>query len=158
MLALSSLGAAVFRGPLILVMPDLGLHINLDQLESTSNTTFHASGNIGVIFLSSGRERNMGKSHVLYIWNFGMARVHWRQHTYCSKLSKHGRMLSDSVGMARAMARDKYSLHMANIQVQQARTAHAEINTTTILINRNGFATPELKQSRQNEILSLPEC
>lgn len=64
-------------------------------------------------------------------------------HSYCSKLPKQlvfdGHMLSESVEVAWAM------------------TAHAEICTTTILINRNGFATPELERSRQNEILSLPE-
>ena len=65
MLALSSLGAAVFRGPLILVMPDLGLHINLDQLESTSNTTFHASATSESSFFLAG-DKETWENHMYY--------------------------------------------------------------------------------------------
>ena len=36
--------------PLILVMPILGLHVDLDQLENEENTIIHADGNIRVIF------------------------------------------------------------------------------------------------------------
>ena len=40
--------AVVFRALLILIVPVLGLHVELNHLKNEANTVIHAGGNIGV--------------------------------------------------------------------------------------------------------------